>query len=141
MSEPITFIPPITEGTVIKVYDGDTITVTTKMPGMVDSPLYKFSVRLNHIDTPELRTNNAEEKEMAKKARDALSERILGKVVHLRDVQLEKYGRILCDVYYDDECMNDWMVNQRYAVKYEGKTKKSPPSWKAYYNNEPMVDE
>jgi hypothetical protein len=29
---PIPFVPPITSGTVIKVYDGDTITITSKLP-------------------------------------------------------------------------------------------------------------
>ena len=134
--QPITFIPPITEGKVIKVYDGDTITVTTKVPGMMDSPLYKFSVRLNYIDTPELRTKNEEEKEIAKLARDALSSKILGKIVQLKDVKLEKYGRILCEVYHEDLCLNDWLVDNRYAVKYDGGKKKSPPSWKAYHKGE-----
>lgn len=139
MSNPVTFIPPITEGMVVKVYDGDTITITTKMPGMTDSPVYKFSVRLNHIDTPELRTKDAEEKEMAKIARDALAERIMGKMVQLRDVKLEKYGRILCEVHCDGVCLNDWLVDKRHAVKYEGKTKQPPSSWKTYFETEPVT--
>ena len=70
-----------------------------------------------------------------KQAQMALSEQILGKTVQLKNVKLEKYGRILCDVYLDEICLNDWMIEKRYAVVYEGKTKKSPTSWKDYYLN------
>ena len=47
----IPFVPPIAMGFVIKVYDGDTITIASKLP-YPDSPLYRFSVRLNGIDCP-----------------------------------------------------------------------------------------
>ena len=49
------FIAPINSGRVIKVYDGDTITVASKIPGLKKSPIYKFSIRLNGIDCPEMR--------------------------------------------------------------------------------------
>ena len=42
------FIPPICEGQVIKVYDGDTITIAAKLP-YNDSLLYRFSIRLNAL--------------------------------------------------------------------------------------------
>ena len=58
----IPFIPPLTMGKVIKVYDGDTITIASKMP-FENSPYYRFSVRLKGIDCPEIRTKNMEEKQ------------------------------------------------------------------------------
>lgn len=45
---------PVPSGKVIKVYDGDTITIASKMP-YDNSPLYRFHVRLNGIDTPEIK--------------------------------------------------------------------------------------
>ena len=45
----IPFVPPLTEGIVVKVYDGDTITIASKMPWK-DSPYYRFSVRINGIN-------------------------------------------------------------------------------------------
>ena len=66
-------------------------------------------------------------------ARDALKETILNKTVHLENVQTEKYGRILADVVCDGINMNNWMVTQRFAVKYDGGTKMSPISWMAYH--------
>lgn len=50
----------------MKVYDGDTITIATRLGGT--GSLYRFSVRLLAIDTPEKRTKNKEEKEIAMKA-------------------------------------------------------------------------
>ena len=49
------FIPPLKTGKVIKVYDGDTITIASRVPGLYNSPIYKFSVRLNGIDSPEMK--------------------------------------------------------------------------------------
>ena len=52
------FVPPISGGRVIKVYDGDTITIANYMP-YANSPLYRFSVRINGIDCPEIKTRKA----------------------------------------------------------------------------------
>jgi endonuclease YncB( thermonuclease family) len=130
-NDAVEFIFPIQEGHVIKVYDGDTITIAAKLP-YIESPLYRFPVRLNGIDTPELKGQSDDEKTAAKQARDALSQLILHKKITLRNVQNEKYGRILADVYLDDLCINDWLVEERYAVKYDGGTKQIPLSWLKY---------
>lgn len=127
------FIPPLKGGKVIKVYDGDTITIASRVPGLYNSPIYKFSVRLNGIDTPEMKGENEEEKEIAVKARDALSERIMGKEIRLENVQTEKYGRLLCEVYLGNDHLNKWMIDERYAVEYDGGTKIIPESWKKYH--------
>ncbi len=50
----IQFVPPITEGEVISVYDGDTITIVSKLPYDA-SPLYRFSIRLAGIDCAEIK--------------------------------------------------------------------------------------
>ena len=127
------FVPPVNSGRVIKVYDGDTITIASKVPGLRNSPIYKFSVRLNGIDTPEIKGKNEDEKAVAQKARDALSARIMGKDIFLKNVQTEKYGRLLCEIYLDKENLNQWMINQRYALAYDGGTKVIPKSWTKYH--------
>ena len=116
------FVPPIDGGIVIKVYDGDTITIAAKLP-YYRSELYRFSVRLKGIDTPEIKSNNEHEKILAKKARDYLSNKILNKKVVLKNVSTEKYGRILADVYLDGININKLMLEQNYAVEYNGGTK------------------
>lgn len=130
----IPFIPPITEGKVVKVYDGDTITIATKLP-YEDSPYYRFSVRLKGIDCPELRTKDKDEKECALLARDFLRQQIMDKMVILKEVELEKYGRILADVYLNEVNMSCLLCEQRLAVKYEGGTKHCPANWMEYYNS------
>jgi len=127
----IPFTIQIEEGQVIKVYDGDSITIAGHYP-MYNSPLFRFSVRLNGIDTPEIKGKTEEEIKMAKEVRDALTNLILHKVVKLKNIGSEKYGRILADIYLDDLCVNEWLINERYAVKYDGGTKKSPKSWLKY---------
>jgi endonuclease YncB( thermonuclease family) len=124
----IPFIPPITSGKVIKVYDGDTFTLAAKLPN-TDGPIYRFTVRLNGIDTPEIKGKTATEKELAKRARDALSSLIMNKIVILKNVETEKYGRLLAEVYVDDIHINNYMVDNKYAVKYDGGTKERPEEW------------
>ena len=123
----IPFIPPVQSGKVIKVYDGDTITIASKILN-VDT-IYRFSVRIRGIDSPEIRGKTANEKELAKTARDALTMLIMNQIVTLRNVDTEKYGRILADVYFGDISISEWMLHNHYAVKYDGGTKMIPEEW------------
>ena len=127
----IPYIPPVTHGRVIKVYDGDTITIATYVHGLPD--LYRFSVRLNGIDCPEMRAKNEPEKAVAKMAQQRLSDIILGRDVELREVQLEKYGRLLAEVWCDGASMNNMLVMERLAVAYDGGTKHTPDNWLDYH--------
>lgn len=126
------FVPPVTNGKVIKVYDGDTITIASKLP-IRNSPIYRFSVRLNGIDTPEMKTKDENEKEIAQKAKEHLSGLIMNKMVELKKVKTEKYGRLLAEVYYKNIHVNANMIVNRYAVKYDGGTKNCPENWKQYH--------
>ena len=117
----VTYVPDVKEGKVIKVYDGDTITIATFVPG--SRKFYRFSVRLNGIDTPEMKSKNIDEKLLARKAQSVLSDKLLGKVVNLKDVSMEKYGRLLATVVYNDVDINQWMIDEGHAVKYDGGTK------------------
>jgi micrococcal nuclease len=130
----IPFIPPLTEGKVIKVYDGDTITIASKLP-FDKSPYYRFSVRLKGIDCPEIKTKNTEEKQCAILIRDILKDLLMDKIVTLKEVELEKYGRILAFVYLDEVNLSDLLCEKHMAVKYDGGTKHCPENWMTYYNN------
>lgn len=124
----IPFVPPIQYGKVIKVYDGDTVTIASVLPNTTE-PIYRFSIRLNGIDTPEIRGKTQEEKELAIQVRDALAEKIYGKMVELRNVGNEKYGRVLAEIYLDGENINQWLVDENFAVAYDGGKKHRPASW------------
>jgi endonuclease YncB( thermonuclease family) len=127
----IPFIPPINSGVVIKVYDGDTITIASKLP-ISQSEMYRFVVRLNGIDSPEIKSNNEEEKKVAKEARDYLTSKILHKSIDLKNITTEKYGRILADVYLGNTNINKLMIIERFSVEYNGGTKEPPKSWVKY---------
>ena len=131
----IPYVPSVGAGKVIKVYDGDTITIATKLKSdeniKIDKcRVYRFSVRLNGIDTPEMKSKNENEKKHAILAKHFLSDRILGEVVRLENVSIEKFGRVLADVYHNDVNMNELMITNNYAVAYQGGTKEIPDMWK-----------
>jgi hypothetical protein len=112
-SDTCPFVPPITAGRVIKIYDGDTFTIGTFLEGKA----YRFSVRMRGIDCNELKGPHADK---AKMARDELSKLMFHKVVVLQQVGYDKYGRILADVYLGDLHVNEWMLTNKYAVPYFG---------------------
>jgi len=58
------FIPNLKYVKVVKVYDGDTITVASKFPKQSNN-IYRFSVRLAGIDAPEMNADTIVEKEHA----------------------------------------------------------------------------
>ena len=116
---------------VIKVYDGDTITIIYENES--DKKVYKGSVRLRGIDTPELRTKNKNEKEIALEAKKEMVELVYKRYIKLKNIDYDKYGRILADIYVKNINISEYMVNKRFAVKYDGGTKNIPTDWKEYY--------
>lgn len=143
------FIPPL-DGSykVIKVYDGDTITIAAKLPwanDILNDKIYRFSVRLIGIDTPEMRSSDPDEKKIAHKIQSIIEEKILGTYVRLTNISIEKYGRLLANVYCkftddpDNEVhLNEYMLKNHYAVPYFGDTKKHPKKWTKYYETGKM---
>jgi endonuclease YncB( thermonuclease family) len=121
LSDTIPFVPNVCIGKVVKVYDGDTITIAAQPYQQL--PIYKFSIRLAGIDTPEIKSHDPREKQMAIAARDALYDKIFGEIVILGNVTTEKYGRILADVYCNDLHINQWLLDNHLAIPYHGGTK------------------
>ena len=81
-------IPGPIVATVVSVYDGDTMTVNAfPWPGMT----IRTAVRVNGIDTPEIRGLCAEETELAKQARDYVRATV-GDHVQLTNITLGKYA-------------------------------------------------
>lgn len=136
----VPFVPPITHGKVIKVYDGDTITVASRLPG--SDTCYRFSVRLAGIDCPEIKSRSASEKEVAQLAKQFVTSQVMDQVVELKNVEMEKYGRLLAQVWYHESytgdrlCLNEEICGRRLAVAYNGGTKVSPDNWEQFHNSE-----
>lgn len=127
---------------VCSVYDGDTITVVMDINGS----FLKFKCRLMGIDTCEIKSKNAANKELAVKARNRLIElitkgkrvedakkkdveMILEEEVHLiwvHCLEFDKYGRTIIECYASPDSttsFNQMLVDERLAYKYEGDTK------------------
>lgn len=118
---------------VISVYDGDTITVMRR-----SNPFTKcitFKIRLAHIDCPELRSKDNNEKRIAYIAKEYLEKLVLWKIVALEILGYDKYGRLLCNIYINKNNVAILLLNNHLAIKYEGKTKQKI-DWASYYKGD-----
>ena len=111
----------------ISVYDGDTVNVIFKVPGFKNNKreeYFKHRIRLYGIDTPEIKTKSAVEKESALKSRDFLRGLILNKYITIKCGPYDKYGRILGTILHSDVNINKLLIEKNCAVEYFGGTKK-----------------
>jgi len=113
------FIPNLKYVKVVKVYDGDTITVASKFPKQ-SNHIYRFSVRLAGIDAPEMNADTLIEKEHAIESRNKLYDLVMNQTIVLDNIRVEKYGRLLAEVYLNDLHINSWLVENELAVPYDG---------------------
>jgi len=118
------FIPKVKRGKVVDVYDGDTVTIAAlPFPCKCVGEPVLFKVRLLGIDSPEMRGGSAKEKKAATEARDALHALIFGQIIRLHEVKFDKYGRLLATLTIGDLDINQWMLEKKLAVPYDGKKK------------------
>nr|QBK88812.1 MAG: nuclease-like protein [Mimivirus LCMiAC01] len=127
------YLPNITSCRVLKVYDGDSITIASR----IENKIWKWSVRLNGIDTPEIRSKDEYEKTIADIAKKQLENILMpfgvSSMIQIKVLSYGKYGRLLAEIYKDDVHINKLMLDKRLAVPYDGGTKQNI-AWYAYYN-------
>lgn len=107
---------------VITVYDGDTFRVNIdEFPPIIGE---NIAIRILGIDTPEIKGNCQQERQLAIKARDFTRKYLnSGSVISLTDLKRDKYFRILANVYIDGKNLGDALLMQNLAVVYLGKKK------------------
>lgn len=98
---------------VIRVIDGDTAELNIDLGFKL---WLKRSARLTGINTPELNSSDPVERTLAQKARDALKALIEGKDVTVISHSLDKYGRPLVSITSAGVNVNQYMIQQGYAV-------------------------
>jgi endonuclease YncB( thermonuclease family) len=131
-------------GRVVDIYDGDTMTVILKM---LDN-YYRFTVRLNGIDTCEMRTRNTILKNKALQARNQVYNLVTSNILsdekidrkHMRIIlnenvymvnlhiyDTDKYGRLLADVYpiNSKKSLSEILLEKNMAYVYKGGTKET----------------
>lgn len=109
---------------VTSIYDGDTLRVNIAgWPSIIGN---RISVRVKDIDTPELRGKCEQEKQLARKAKQATVSLLRnGKKIELRNLQRDKYFRLLADVYVDNQSLGVALKKAGLARTYHGGTKSS----------------
>ena len=92
-------------GRVVKVADGDTITILTQQKNQV-------KIRLNGIDTPERK------QPYSNKAQQFTSSLVAGKDVSVEIYDTDRYGRMVGVVYADSTNVNQEIVRAGFAWLY-----------------------
>lgn len=106
------FSPYCYEASVLKIYDGDTLTVLVDLGFGTH---VKQTLRLHRIDAPEVKGRTRKD---GIAARDWLRQKIpLGSVIKIvtHKDEKEKFGRYLADVIVGGECINDTLVKLNLA--------------------------
>lgn len=132
---------------VVSVYDGDTMTLVFP----VSNCMYKFNARMFGIDTCEMKSKEAANKDLAVKARNRVIELVTKKplaitgnagrkeivryleedvyLVWIECLEFDKYGRVLVKVFPDSEpsskTFSDILIEEKLAYPYFGETKLS----------------
>ena len=110
-------------GKVVKVSDGDTVTILT-------SDKTQHKIRLNDIDAPE------KKQAFGNKSKDNLAKYIAGKTVTVQYQKKDKYKRVLGTIYYNNTDINLQQVKDGYAWVYKKYSKNQD-----YYNAEKVSRE
>lgn len=113
--------PDLHEVKVVKVHDGDTFHVVgNAFEEFGAKGYYKYVVRLRDIDAPELDSTDGS----GKVAQLKLADKILDKIIVLKDIGKDKYGRLLCHAYLEDLNISKWLIDQGLGYEYHGGKKK-----------------
>ena len=115
------FMPRVSFGKVVRVYDGDTLHLAF-FHGM---RAQRIRVRLLGFDCAEMRTTDPDEKAVALRSKQLLEEQVLGSIVRLHaPLQWDKYGRLLADLSTPRiPSIRDWMIEHADGIPYDGGTK------------------
>ncbi len=106
----------------IKNYDADT--ATFDIPDVHPIIGKKISVRVRHIDTPEIKGKLPCEKDKARTAQRLVENQLKNaKRIDLLNCDKDKYFRLLCDVQFDGKNLSEILIKNQLAYSYEGETK------------------
>lgn len=114
----------VTVSKVISVYDGDTFRVNIdSLPPIVGK---NIPIRVNGVDTPEIRGKCQYEKNLALKARDFVRNKLANaKEIKLTNLQRGKYFRVVANVVVDGVSLEKELLDNELAYEYSGGKKLS----------------
>jgi endonuclease YncB( thermonuclease family) len=114
----------VTVSKVINVYDGDTFRVNIdSLPPIVGR---NIPIRVNGVDTPEIRGKCQYEKNLALEARDFVRSKLANaKEIKLTNLQRGKYFRVVANVLVDGVSLEQELLDNKLAYEYSGGKKLS----------------
>jgi endonuclease YncB( thermonuclease family) len=114
----------VTVSKVISVYDGDTFRVNIdSLPPIVGK---NIRIRVNGVDTPEIRGKCQYEKDLALEARDFVRVKLANaKEIKLTNLQRGKYFRVVANVLVDGVSLEQELLDNELAYSYYGGKKSS----------------
>ena len=123
----MTFRGNVFEAKVFDVIDGDTVDVDIDLG--FDIWIKDRRIRLNNLDTPECRTRDLREKKYGLIAKARMEELLpVDTVVALKSYGIDKYGRVLGDIWLgevgEEPSVVETMVAENLGVPYSGQNKK-----------------
>ncbi len=109
----------VTVSKLISVYDGDTFRVDiASLPPIVGK---NIAIRVNGVDTPEIRGKCLYEKNLALKARDFVRGKLANaKEIKLTNLQRGKYFRVIANVVVDGVNLEQELLDNKLAYRYDG---------------------
>jgi endonuclease YncB( thermonuclease family) len=149
-------------GRVVNIIDGDSLSII--LP--IFNNYYKFNIRLNGIDTCEIKSKHEETKKKALKARISILNLITNQnysetltkheikdildkyviLVWVECLNFDKYGRLLANIYQLDKLsicklenslsLSEYLLQNKLAYEYSGKTKLSEDDQLLYLNKD-----
>ncbi len=108
---------------ITSVYDGDTFTGNLECDCEMDIFCKNISIRVSGIDAPEIRGDCEKEKKLAIKARDFAKKFLSQGKVTLKNIDRDKYFRIVADVYVNDKSLAKELIKRGLALAYDGGAK------------------
>ncbi len=106
----------------VRNYDGDTITVN--IPNVHPIIGNKIALRIEGIDTAEIRTKDACEKKAAYEAKELVKEILTSASdISIINIKRGKYFRLVGDVLANNQSIGDILLERKLAFPYDGGTK------------------
>jgi len=103
----------------VSCYDGDTCKFN--IPGIHPLIGQRINVRIDGIDTPEIRTTCQKERQKGDQAKKVVNKVLTPATnISLVDVRRDKYFRIVSDVIADGFVVGDVLIQHKLAVQYDG---------------------
>jgi len=100
---------------IINVVDGDTVDANVDLGFNI---FFKVRLRLNGINTAELKDADATKRAAGNRAKERVTELLKGRNVVIESRKIDKYGRYLADIYLDSVNINQQLITEGLAVPY-----------------------